>query len=133
MSGELLANVIVFGRALRAAGVPVRSEAVPDALRALDLVGVTNRADVRDALRTVFVSRQDDFLAFDAMFESFWRARSGAAGVQPEPMRVPDRARARVRTLGPSIAAGEPSAEEQTTSDAPVGVRTYSAAEAWRR
>src|SRR4029450_10661253 len=89
MSQALLANLIVFARTLRASGLSVRASGVPDAVRALAEVGIGRKADVRDALRPVFVYRRDDGAQFDALFEQFWRVWPEAAGALPRPMHLP--------------------------------------------
>src|SRR5215510_370571 len=126
MPDELLANLIVFARALRAAGVAVRPEGVPDALRALDVVGVARKPDVRDALRAVLVSRRDDFVMFDDVFEQFWRVWPDTTHALPHPMHVPERARSRVRLTAPGVVAGASADRPASPSDEPAGVRTYS-------
>jgi hypothetical protein len=133
MPETLLANLLVFARALRAGGVAVRAGGVPDAVQALAEVGIRRKNDVRDALRTVLLSRHDDFARFDEMFERFWRAWPGAGGATlPRPMQVPPRARSSVRILAPGAAA---SAGQTGTDlpDTPVTRRTWSADEVWRR
>ena len=62
-----------FARTLRAAGLPVGSGAVLDALRAVEAVGVTRRDDFYWALHAVFVRRADQRPLFDEAFHVFWR------------------------------------------------------------
>lgn len=45
MSGQLLANIMHFGRTLRAAGLPVGPGQVVRAVEAVRAVGITTRAD----------------------------------------------------------------------------------------
>jgi uncharacterized protein len=133
MSQALLANLIVFARTLRASGLSVRASGVPDAVRALAEVGIGRKADVRDALRTVFVYRRDDGAQFDALFEQFWRVWPEAAGALPRPMHVPLRARPKVRLVAPGEASAERGDREDAGQDLAVDVRTYSPDETWRR
>ncbi|HEY7292997.1 MAG TPA: VWA domain-containing protein [Vicinamibacterales bacterium] len=133
MPEELVANLIVFARTLRASGVAVRPSGVPDALSALGVVGVENRGDVRDALRAVLLSRHDDYAAFDSVFNQFWRAWRESSDALPQPMHVPERGRSRVRITAPGIATADATDRQPSSSDEPVGVRTYSADETWRR
>jgi hypothetical protein len=51
---------------------------VEDALRALELVGVTHRRDVYWALHAVFVSRHEQEELFGHAFAAFWRDPSGS-------------------------------------------------------
>jgi hypothetical protein len=134
MPETLLANLLVFARTLRAGGVAVRAGGVPDAVLALAEVGVRQKGDVRDALRTVLVSRQDDLAPFDEIFEKFWRVWPGSGGTAlPRPMHVPVRARSSVRLLAPAAAAASAGQAGTDLPDTPVTRRTWSADEVWRR
>lgn len=73
--GSLLDNVIHFGRALRVAGLPVGPGTIIDAVRAVEVAGVTNRSDFRAALRAVFVTRREQLVLFDQAFDIFWKRR----------------------------------------------------------
>ena len=66
-------NLLYFARTLRAAGLPVGSGAVLDALRAVEAVGVGRRDDFYWALHAVFVRRADQRPLFDEAFHVFWR------------------------------------------------------------
>jgi len=71
--GNLLANIMYFARALRAAGLPVGPGKVLSAVEAVREVGVENRADFYWALHAVFVNRRDQREIFDQAFHIFWR------------------------------------------------------------
>src|SRR3954464_8769286 len=71
--GRLVANLMHFGRTLRAAGLPVGPGKVLDAVAAVQEVGVTNRRDFYWTLHAVFVNRPDQRLLFDQAFHVFWR------------------------------------------------------------
>src|SRR6476660_363363 len=62
-TGQIAYNVVGFARALRAAGIPVGPGAVIDALNALQLVEIGNRADVYATLESIFVKRHEHALA----------------------------------------------------------------------
>ena len=62
-----------FARTLRAAGLPVGTGAVLDALRAVEAVGFARRDDFYWALHAVFVRRADHRPLFDEAFHVFWR------------------------------------------------------------
>ena len=70
--GRLGANLMHFARTLRAAGLPVGSGAVLDALRAVEAVGVARRDDFYWTLHAVFVRRADQRPLFDEAFHVFW-------------------------------------------------------------
>src|SRR5262245_11180876 len=108
MPDELLGNLVVFTRTLRAAGVSVRAGSLSDAVRAINIVGMRAKADVRDALRAVLISRSEDREPFDRIFERFWRVWPDGLHALPRPMHVPPRVRSSVRTMAPgSGSAGQ--------------------------
>ena len=71
--GLLAANVMHFGRALRAAGMPVGTGQILDALKALEATGLGSRADLYWTLFAVFVTRADQRELYDQTFHIFWR------------------------------------------------------------
>ncbi len=74
-TGQMADNVIGFARALRAAGIPVGPGAVIDALNALQVIEIGNRADVFTTLESIFVKRHEHALIFAQAFDLFFRAR----------------------------------------------------------
>ena len=71
---SLTANVLQFGRMLRAAGLDVHHGRLLDAVRALEWVNVGNRADVAATLRSLLVHDRDQIARFDRAFDLFFRA-----------------------------------------------------------
>ncbi len=71
--GRLLANLMHFGRTLRAAGMPVGPGKVLDAVAAVQAVGISDRRDFYWTLHAVFVNRADQRVLFDQAFHVFWR------------------------------------------------------------
>ena len=72
-SGRLLANIMHFARALRAAGLPIGPGTVLDAVNAVRAVGVADRDDFYWTLHAVFVNRSPNRELFDQAFHVFWR------------------------------------------------------------
>ena len=72
-TGQIADNVVGFARALRAAGLPVGPGAVIDALNALRLIDIGNRADVFTTLESIFVTRREHALIFAQAFDLFFR------------------------------------------------------------
>jgi len=72
---RLLAEAVGFGRALRAAGLQADTGAAMDFARALSLVDLGRRAQVRDAGAALFVNRRDEREVYDRVFAQFWRRR----------------------------------------------------------
>src|SRR6266849_3249801 len=71
--GRLVANLMHFGRTLRAAGLPVGPGKVLDAVAAVEAVGISDRRDFYWTLHAVFVNRADQRVLFDQAFLVFWR------------------------------------------------------------
>jgi uncharacterized protein len=71
--GRLVANLMHFGRTLRAAGLPVGPGKVLDAVAAVEAVGIADRRDFYWTLHAVFVNRADQRMLFDQAFHVFWR------------------------------------------------------------
>ena len=74
--GRLAENILYFARALRAAGIPLGSGAVLDALAALETAGIGTREDFYWTLHAVFVKRHEHSLLFDQAFRIFFRKRA---------------------------------------------------------
>lgn len=71
--GRLVANIMHFARALRAAGLPIGPGQVLEAIRAVRTVGIVNRRDFYWTLHAVLVNRPDQRELFDQAFHVFWR------------------------------------------------------------
>lgn len=69
---DFLTATVRFCRLLRARGLAVTPAESRDALRALEVVDLGDRAEVHRALRTVLASRREEFPVFDAAFDAFW-------------------------------------------------------------
>ncbi|MBR0792855.1 VWA domain-containing protein [Bradyrhizobium manausense] len=67
-------NIVGFARALRSAGMPVGPGAVIDAMGALQVIDIGNRADVFTTLESIFVMRHEHALIFKQAFNLFFRA-----------------------------------------------------------
>ena len=70
---SLAANLLAFGRFLRALGLDVSPSQARDALTAVAAVGVARRSDVYHALSATLVSRAADLPVFAAAFDAFWK------------------------------------------------------------
>ena len=73
---SLLENVVVFGRLLRDAGLPLAPDQTRRFARALAWVDVGDRDQVFHAARSLLITRQEDLRLFAVIFELFWRAHS---------------------------------------------------------
>jgi uncharacterized protein with von Willebrand factor type A (vWA) domain len=83
LGGALVSNWVRFARELRAEGIRVPPSAAADAIRALEVLPLHLRADVKAAARALFVMRRDDRELFDRVFERFFAASSDAHAAPP--------------------------------------------------
>ena len=87
---RLLNEAVGFGRALRAAGLHIDIGAAVDYARALPLVDMSEREQVRAAGEALFVHRRDDRPTYDAVFDRWWRQRTRRQGdFQAPPLQRP--------------------------------------------
>ena len=70
---HLAQNLVHFGRVLRAAGLPVGTDRLMLAARALAAGGLASRADFRATLAACLVDRPEHRPLFDQAFHVFWR------------------------------------------------------------
>ena len=102
-TGLIADNVIGFARALRTAGLPIGPGAVIDALNAMQLIDIGNRADLFTTLEAIFVKRREHALVFAQAFELFFRRAEGAdhmldsVPLPPETQKPPPPASRRVQ------------------------------------
>lgn len=96
---HVLSELIRFARSLRYQQVAVPANAGITAAEALVFVGVTDREEVCAALRSVFISREEDIPVFNRLFPVFWRRLQGgteamddaSVGVgEEEAVEIPD-------------------------------------------
>ena len=73
VGGQLLHNLILFGRILRGLGIEINPGRTVEVCRALQFVSMGNRSDFYHTLRSLLVTRQHDIERFDEAFDLFWR------------------------------------------------------------
>jgi uncharacterized protein with von Willebrand factor type A (vWA) domain len=73
--GRLSDNIVLFGRALRKAGLKIGPGAIADAIEAVETIGIGSREEFHAALCSIFVKRHEDLAVFDEAFRLFWRSR----------------------------------------------------------
>lgn len=125
--GGLIAdNIVGFARALRAAGIPVGPGAVIDAVAALRLIDIGNRADVFATLQAIFVTRREHMLVFAQAFALFFRVDQGwqhlldSVPLPDEAKKPPPPASRRVQEA--MMAAESREAKEQVEQDVRLSV-----------
>jgi uncharacterized protein with von Willebrand factor type A (vWA) domain len=152
LPSTLVRNLLLFGRVLRAAGLPMSAGREMELLAALRLVDLGDRRRVREACRAIVVSQRDHNPLFDRAFDLYfgrvWEqiarqeqsATRTVTGVPPEEMPElpeseldgdPD---SQVQ-LDPSQTriAPESDDERETTGDEAPEAQTYSAVETLRQ
>ncbi|SLN55279.1 VWA domain containing CoxE-like protein [Roseovarius gaetbuli] len=70
---KLTHNITHFARALRAAGLPIGTGRVIDAIRAVAMAGFTSRTDFFYTLRACLVTRPEHLVVFAQVFRLYWR------------------------------------------------------------
>jgi uncharacterized protein len=80
LPADLTTATVRFCRLLRARGLGTTPAESRDALRALEVLDLGDRAEVHRGLRAVLASRAEDFPAFDAAFDAFWGGRAESRG-----------------------------------------------------
>jgi uncharacterized protein with von Willebrand factor type A (vWA) domain len=71
-SGQLLRNLLHFGRLLRSLGLRISSGQISEVGRALTLIDIGNRTDFYNVSRGLLVTDPQDYPRFDRAFELFW-------------------------------------------------------------
>ncbi len=71
--GNLLHNLILFGRLLRGLGLDVHPGRVLDLVQALEHINIGRKQDFYHTARALLVHRHEDLPLFDEAFEAFWR------------------------------------------------------------
>lgn len=134
--GHLQDSVIDFCRLLRKAGMSIGPAQTVEAVRAVSLVGVGRRDDVRAALEAVLVTRADQRALFAEAFNLYWRAANQSLSLDDlmaEMVAPPPRAPAASRRLADAMAPSR-RREERPAGSVELDARlAYSADETLRR
>ncbi len=137
MSGNLLRNLLLFGRVLRGLGLDVNPGRMIDLVAALQFVSIGSRSDFYHAARSLLVHRHEDIARFDEAFELFWRRRGRAlTGLDVRALGEKRRYR-KPQVVPPPLREGSGAPADTTPSDEPPvlqAVLTYSERERlWRK
>lgn len=109
-SEDLVVHLARFAGALRERRISVSLSDEVDAAAALTLVDLSDREEVKTALRIALKIRRRDAEAFDSLFDLLWRDSPAQAPMDPAARRSPDRTDAARRIAG-SPRAHPPEAE----------------------
>jgi hypothetical protein len=108
-NGNLLPNLLHFGRILRALGLKISAGQLSDLARALTLINITNRQDFYFTSRGLLVTNPNDFDRFDQAFDLFWSGMSEwllSLSLAPH-LRQPEEGEQPVESPDPIIAPGQ--------------------------
>lgn len=134
MAGQLVHNLVLFGRLLRGLGLAVSPSRMLDVCRALGQIEIGRQPDFYFTLRSLLIHDHADQPLFDEAFTLFWRVPAERWELKlaaPAPRRRPP------RLVPPPLAAPPEAPEPGDGAGArpPVieAVLTYNAAETLRR
>lgn len=128
---RLLDNLVAFGRALRAVGIPCTPTQIADLARAITWIDLGDRAEVFRTARALLVTRKEDLLLFETVFNRFWRPPTAVGGVadRTRPPR-PSRERGRFTVATYAAFKARQDLEEREVADR---AGTYSDEEVLKR
>jgi hypothetical protein len=72
-SGNLLANLLLFGRLLRRLGLEVKAGRMLNLMQALQHISIGHKHDFYHAAASLLVHRREDLPRFEQAFNLFWR------------------------------------------------------------
>jgi uncharacterized protein with von Willebrand factor type A (vWA) domain len=73
--GHLLRNIVLFGRLLRALGIPVTPTQILSLVDGLKHIDIGKRWDFKNTARTILVNKHEHLPLFNQAFDLFWQAR----------------------------------------------------------
>jgi uncharacterized protein with von Willebrand factor type A (vWA) domain len=73
--GQLLYNIVLFGRLLRRLGFDVTPTQILDLVEALHWIDMSHKEDVKESACAVLVKRNEQLALFDEAFDLFWQVR----------------------------------------------------------
>jgi hypothetical protein len=132
-NGHLFRNLVLFGRALRGAGLAVDPARMLTLVRALEHVDVGRRQDFSMTARCCLVNRPQDLPIFDEVFRIFWRQIKDSTSTM-DLRSLGEQRRYRPPELAPPSQddGAEGDGEEGEPGDRVVVTPTYSAREVLR-
>ncbi|MCC7362002.1 MAG: VWA domain-containing protein [Anaerolineales bacterium] len=137
LGGQLVHNLLLFGRLLRGLGLEVNPGRVMDLTVALGQIDIGRRSDFYYAARSLLVHKREDLPLFDQAFHLFWRPPTegrlvGVPALSQRPKPKP-------RVVPPPLRAPDPNDADAANAHQPPPetvleiTRTYSPLEALRR
>ncbi len=128
--GQLVHNLLLFGRLLRGLGLAVNPGRVMDLTVALGQIDIGRRSDFYYAARSLLVHKREDLALFDQAFQLFWRPPNEGHFVGGPALSLKKKQAPRT---GPPPADDPDNPTNQPPETLLEVTRTYSALEALRR
>ncbi len=116
--GAFFWNALLFTRALRSAGLTTHVGAAIDYSRALTLIDIGEREQVRAAGLSIFVRRRDEVPVYDEVFARFWQRHELAIEAPPMDLEAPAIGAREDRAAGEIRQADEAAADALATGAA---------------
>jgi len=136
LSGQLLHNILLFGRVLRGLGLDVNPGRMMDLVSALDHIEIGNKSDFFHAARTLLVHEREDLELFDEAFELFWRKPAESWSVEWQGLGRLRKSKKPILTPPPLKEESFASTESDSPKSEPLTIieitRTYSDREVLR-
>ncbi|WP_417689943.1 vWA domain-containing protein [Roseibium sp.] len=127
--GKIVDNIVHFARTLRKAGLPAGPSSVVDAVRAVEVAGISNRDDLYWTLHAVFVRKREHRVLFDEAFRIYWQSRgliekmlAILSPVAP-PRGKPEKPKAGQTRVSQAFQAAKERASEQTKPEVEVDAK----------
>ncbi|MCB0167371.1 MAG: VWA domain-containing protein [Anaerolineae bacterium] len=133
--GHLLRNMVLFGRMLRALGVPVRPTQIFDLVEAVDYITIRSREDFKNTACTILVSKFEHLPLFDRAFDLFWQARAENELLEIDMgALIPSRAKHEKKVeVTPNKGSSDNESDREPDEPLVDTIYTYSAKEVLRR
>lgn len=132
-AGQLLHNLLLFGRLLHRLGLDVNPGRLMAVAQVFEHVAIGRRDDFYYALRTLTVQRKEQLPLFDQAFDLFWRRPHDGSIEFDMGELIAQRERPRPIVTTPALQAAErqsdPAAPDDDTQDVIELTATYSARE----
>ncbi|MCC7448491.1 MAG: VWA domain-containing protein [Anaerolineae bacterium] len=134
--GQLLHNLLLFGRVCKALGMDVTPNRMIDVAHALEYLHLGQKEDVYHALRALIVTRRRDLALFDEAFDRFWRKPS-EGWITLDLSKPGEHRRRKPQFLPPGASSGADGSGEDNPADkndpaSIVVIQTYSQRETLR-
>lgn len=115
---DLLKHILLFSQTLRTKKVGVTTENVVDALRGISFIDIQSKDDFYQLLKSNFISKKEESVLFDELFEHFWSFENGSLpSVKQELKEETGDSRGKGQKDFLDLSSGDPSLLESSNSE----------------